>query len=293
MSHYLHKVEWVNRPKTMWFTPFVYTGKELDEETGYGYFGARYMDHELMTGWLSVDPMSDKYPNISPYAYCACNPVKLVDPDGREIWIIGSDGNNYQYKDGKLYNKDGSEYMGNDDFATRVQGDLNTLKEKGMSEQVRSLEVSNNKHTIKSSGILNSTDPGIENENNISNGIGCGTTIMYNPNRTEVEGWERPAVVGLAHETQHAFEMDNGIYDKNKLPVRKTTFCNRIEADAERWIFNLPYGGRLEYYYKVTEVGEIEKGEISAIRAANTVYRNLNGLKPRTTYGGFSIKKDL
>ena len=62
-----------------------FTGKERDEETGYGYFGARYMDHELMTMWLSVDPMADKYPGISPYAYCAWNPVKLVDPDGREI----------------------------------------------------------------------------------------------------------------------------------------------------------------------------------------------------------------
>lgn len=64
---------------------FRFTGKEKDEETGYGYFGARYMDHELMTMWLSVDPMADKYPSISPYAYCAWNPVKLVDPDGREI----------------------------------------------------------------------------------------------------------------------------------------------------------------------------------------------------------------
>ena len=43
------------------------------------------MDHELMTTWLSVDPLADKYPNISPYAYCAWNPVKLVDPDGREL----------------------------------------------------------------------------------------------------------------------------------------------------------------------------------------------------------------
>ncbi|MBQ7550964.1 MAG: hypothetical protein IJT04_05510, partial [Bacteroidales bacterium] len=58
------------------------------EETGFGYFGARYMDHELMTMWLSVDPMADKYPGISPYAYCAWNPVKLVDPDGEDI--IGS-----------------------------------------------------------------------------------------------------------------------------------------------------------------------------------------------------------
>ncbi len=62
-----------------------FTGKERDEETGYGYFGARYMDHELMTMWLSVDPMADKYPNITPYAYCNWNPVRFVDPDGREL----------------------------------------------------------------------------------------------------------------------------------------------------------------------------------------------------------------
>ena len=35
-----------------------FTGKEKDEEMGYGYFGARYMDHELMTMWQSVDPMA-------------------------------------------------------------------------------------------------------------------------------------------------------------------------------------------------------------------------------------------
>ena len=69
---------------------FTFTGKERDKETGFGYFGARYMDHELMTMWLSVDPMADKYPSISPYAYCAWNPVKLVDPDGCMIdeWRI-------------------------------------------------------------------------------------------------------------------------------------------------------------------------------------------------------------
>ncbi len=60
------------------------TGKEHDEETGYSYFGARYMDHALLTGWLSVDPLADEYPSISPYAYCGWNPIKLVDPDGQE-----------------------------------------------------------------------------------------------------------------------------------------------------------------------------------------------------------------
>ncbi len=74
--------------------PSPFTGKERDEETGYGYFGARYMDHELMTMWLSVDPMADKYPNLSPYAYCAWNPIKIVDPDGRDnvIYIVNLQG---------------------------------------------------------------------------------------------------------------------------------------------------------------------------------------------------------
>ena len=58
------------------------TGKERDEETGYGYFGARYMDHELMTMWLSVDPMADKYPKISPYHYSQWNPITQKDPNG-------------------------------------------------------------------------------------------------------------------------------------------------------------------------------------------------------------------
>ena len=62
-----------------------FIGKERDSETGFSYFGARYYDSDLMTGWLSVDPLADKYPNLSPYAYCAWNPIRLVDPDGRMI----------------------------------------------------------------------------------------------------------------------------------------------------------------------------------------------------------------
>ena len=69
-----------NDPRKGWRIPLneIKYNEQRDEETGYGYFGARYMDHELMTMWLSVDPMAGKYPGISPYAYCSWNPVKSV-----------------------------------------------------------------------------------------------------------------------------------------------------------------------------------------------------------------------
>ena len=61
-----------------------FSAKERDTETGLSYFGSRYYSSDLSI-WLSVDPMSDKYPSLSPYVYCADNPVKLVDPNGEEI----------------------------------------------------------------------------------------------------------------------------------------------------------------------------------------------------------------
>ena len=61
-----------------------FSAKERDAETGLSYFGARYYSSDLSI-WLSVDPQAAKYPSLSPYVYCADNPVKLVDPNGEEI----------------------------------------------------------------------------------------------------------------------------------------------------------------------------------------------------------------
>jgi RHS repeat-associated protein len=84
--HYLPFGEdWVDQRNASWNAPYTFSGKEKDVETGYSYFGARYYDSGLSI-WLSVDPMSDKYPNLTPYNYCANNPVILVDPDGREVF---------------------------------------------------------------------------------------------------------------------------------------------------------------------------------------------------------------
>jgi RHS repeat-associated protein len=67
---------------------YSFSAKERDTETGLSYFGSRYYNPNLSI-WLSVDPMSDKYASLSPYNYCANNPVKLVDPKGEEWCIDG------------------------------------------------------------------------------------------------------------------------------------------------------------------------------------------------------------
>jgi len=55
------------------------------------HYNAARLYHSTASVWLSVDPLSDKYPSASPYVYCAGNPVRLVDPDGRSIIVEGEE----------------------------------------------------------------------------------------------------------------------------------------------------------------------------------------------------------
>ncbi|MFV0501413.1 MAG: RHS repeat-associated core domain-containing protein, partial [Bacteroidales bacterium] len=76
--------DWVNRNFTQNFrSSYKYNGKEKDPESGYYNYGARYYGGNLPI-WLSVDPMSDKYPHLTSYNYCSNNPVVLRDPDGKD-----------------------------------------------------------------------------------------------------------------------------------------------------------------------------------------------------------------
>jgi RHS repeat-associated protein len=63
--------------------PYKFGGKE--EETMMGLsqydFEARTLDYGY-NRFTTMDPLAEKYYNISPYAYCANNPVKYTDPTG-------------------------------------------------------------------------------------------------------------------------------------------------------------------------------------------------------------------
>jgi RHS repeat-associated protein len=80
----------VSQTSTSWQTRYSFSGKEKDAETGYSYFGARYYDSDLSI-WLSVDPMSDKYPNQSAYSYVGGRPINVIDPNG--LWEQDAAGN--------------------------------------------------------------------------------------------------------------------------------------------------------------------------------------------------------
>jgi RHS repeat-associated protein len=60
---------------------YMFNAKELDEENGMYYYEARYYNPPM---FISRDPLFEKYPFMSPYAYCSNNPVIRIDPDGRE-----------------------------------------------------------------------------------------------------------------------------------------------------------------------------------------------------------------
>jgi len=92
--------------------PFRFTGKEMDEETGLYYYGARYLDPKY-SRWLSGDPaLGDYIPkapiddeakkhnenlpgmggvfnvvNLHLYHYAGNNPVKYTDPDGKSFYF--------------------------------------------------------------------------------------------------------------------------------------------------------------------------------------------------------------
>ena len=107
-----------------------FSAKEKDTETGLSYFGARYYSSDLSI-WLSVDPMSDKYPSLSPYTYCANNPIKLVDPNGEEVVNVhekpmkaAQNQVNYWTNELTKHDKGSSEYSYAESKLEKAQHDL-------------------------------------------------------------------------------------------------------------------------------------------------------------------------
>ena len=73
--------------------PYKYGSKELDRTNGLDLYDseARWYD-SLLGRTTTMDPLAEKYYSISPYAWCAGNPVKYVDPDGNDVAVLHYEG---------------------------------------------------------------------------------------------------------------------------------------------------------------------------------------------------------
>ena len=78
---------------------YKYNGKELDTMHGlnsYDYGARQY--YPVVPVWDRMDPLCEKYYGVSPYAYCANNPIMFIDPDGRDTLNIAFNGNKWSYE---------------------------------------------------------------------------------------------------------------------------------------------------------------------------------------------------
>ena len=64
--------------------PYKYGGKEYDDKAIAYDFGARHFTTSIPR-WTTMDPLAEKYYSISPYIYCAGNPMNLVDLKGEKV----------------------------------------------------------------------------------------------------------------------------------------------------------------------------------------------------------------
>jgi RHS repeat-associated protein len=83
---------------------YLFNAKELDEESGMYYYEARYYAPPT---FISRDPLFEKCPFMSPYAYCNNNPVIYIDPDGMigriSIYCAGTDAKTRASRDDRQF----------------------------------------------------------------------------------------------------------------------------------------------------------------------------------------------
>jgi RHS repeat-associated protein len=171
-------------------TAYTFTGKEKDSSTGLQYFVARYYLNK--TGrFLTIDPISIRYPSLTPYNYCANNPLVYIDPNGEIVQLIaGGDTLNYQI---------GMTYRGENKTILGMINHLNSLSNFRSGNMVLSkLIASAGTYNMLFNQPMNDGEGGGFTPDNRGGGridIGTGSDNMFT----------------IAHEVFHAYQYNMGV----------------------------------------------------------------------------------
>ena len=84
---------------------YQYSGKEFDRMNGLDLYDFHARQYDPVLGrFTTPDPLSEKYYHISPYAYCASNPLRYIDPTGKVLIFVNGmhfgDGGTSEYWNG-------------------------------------------------------------------------------------------------------------------------------------------------------------------------------------------------
>jgi len=147
--------------------PYKYGGKELYQQQGLNLYDnlARWYD-PAVPRTLTPDPLAEKYYSISPYVWCANNPVNAVDPTG--MWIQYSDStgsyryNNGQWEQYQTSGKNIGQYTAytpvSGSFLEGVLDGLNTLNKNATGNELLSFFANDNNNAFIESGTENKAD---------------------------------------------------------------------------------------------------------------------------------------
>ena len=172
---------------------YKYNGKEFDELHGlntYDYGARQYAP--LLPLWDRVDPLAEKYYGVSPYAYCANNPVIFVDPDGRKFDFSKMTKGEYQ------------SYLGQINLLRRASPLFNTM--------YSSLENSKETYFISFDRVPSVVKQAGDIDGHFVMGDNGGGSVVF-----DKEKMGNITNVVLAEELFHAYQHDNRKgYDKGE-----------------------------------------------------------------------------
>ena len=178
--------------------------------------------------WLSVDPLSGDYPNISPYAYCNGNPIKNIDIDGCSF-----DEKNEQIAQ-KIENYV-CQKMKQSDNGYKIYEFKKTLKDIRYMRKDEKREyhfIQNDSKEAEGYGINKENSPTIRyiDDNTRRIGIFVDIKSLDTPDPDET----------IAHEIRHGGQIASG-----KLDIRSDTrnYNYKHEIDAYRAQWSWSWGG--------------------------------------------------